>query len=141
MKKDVSQDTPLYIIGWIGILCLCGYFVLRNFFHIDLIDYTSGCVLNKLTGYYCPGCGGTRATFALLRGDIMRALYFHPFVVYVAVFGGWFMLSQTIERISHGKIQIAMHFRMVYVWIALILILGNFLIKNAILTFTGIPPM
>ena len=33
------------------------------------------CVLKSATGLPCPFCGGTRATQALLRGDLGRALY------------------------------------------------------------------
>jgi Protein of unknown function (DUF2752) len=33
------------------------------------------CVFKKATGLPCPLCGGTRATQALLRGDLSRALY------------------------------------------------------------------
>lgn len=40
------------------------------------------CVFQKALGLYCPGCGGTRAFRALFRGDILRALYYHPAAVY-----------------------------------------------------------
>ena len=33
------------------------------------------CVFKSATGLPCPLCGGTRATQALLRGDLSRALY------------------------------------------------------------------
>jgi hypothetical protein len=33
------------------------------------------CVLKSATGLPCPFCGATRATQALLRGDLSRALY------------------------------------------------------------------
>ncbi len=32
------------------------------------------CTFHKLTGLYCPGCGGQRALHALLHGRIMEAL-------------------------------------------------------------------
>lgn len=35
---------------------------------------TPPCMMNKLTGLHCPGCGSTRATYALLHGDILEAL-------------------------------------------------------------------
>ena len=36
---------------------------------------------------YCPGCGGTRAFFALLRLDILASLKYNPSVIFgVAVF-------------------------------------------------------
>lgn len=141
MKKESSQDIYFYIIGWCGIALILLYIILRNVFHFDIIDYANGCTLNKWTGLYCPGCGGTRAVFALARGNLLKSLYLHPFVPYTAVVGGWFMMTQTIERLSRGKLKIALHFRMIYVWIALALILLNVIWKNAVLLATGIPPM
>ena len=39
-------------------------------------------------GIPCPGCGLTRATLALVRGDVAGALHFHPLVfVLTPVFG------------------------------------------------------
>ena len=32
------------------------------------------CPIHAVTGWYCPGCGGTRAVGALLRGDLVGAL-------------------------------------------------------------------
>lgn len=36
-----------------------------------------GCLFHQLTGIKCPGCGGTRALQALLRGDIAEMLIFN----------------------------------------------------------------
>jgi hypothetical protein len=38
------------------------------------------CPLAGTFGVPCPGCGLTRATLALLRGDLASALHFHPLV-------------------------------------------------------------
>jgi len=38
------------------------------------------CPLAGTFGIPCPGCGLTRATLALLRGDVARALAIHPLV-------------------------------------------------------------
>ena len=38
------------------------------------------CPVHWLTGIACPGCGITRASVALARGDFARAWHFHPFV-------------------------------------------------------------
>lgn len=56
------------------------------------------CTLNHLTGLHCPGCGNTRATQALLRGDVIGAIQQNvafvialPFLVFGAVrlWWGW----------------------------------------------------
>lgn len=39
------------------------------------------CPLYAFTGIYCPGCGSTRATHALLNGDLIAAFDFNPLMV------------------------------------------------------------
>lgn len=36
------------------------------------------CAFYVATGLYCPGCGSTRATHALLHGHLLQSLRFHP---------------------------------------------------------------
>ncbi len=41
------------------------------------------CPFHRLTGWYCPGCGGQRALHELLHGHFTAALRFNPFAVLV----------------------------------------------------------
>lgn len=130
LKKDEKSDTSLYIVGW---CILAALFLLGIFLRVtgmNLSELLGPCALHRLTGLYCPGCGGTRAMKALFAGDFLQSFVYHPFVPFIAIFGTWFMLSQTVERISHGNVKIAMHFREVYMWMALGIITINFLVKN-----------
>jgi hypothetical protein len=45
------------------------------------------CFLLQTTGFSCPACGGTRATYDLLHGDVGSAFARHPLVppLYLAV--------------------------------------------------------
>lgn len=43
-----------------------------GFFNLTL------CPLKLLTGIPCPGCGTTRAVFAMLNGDVIQALMINP---------------------------------------------------------------
>lgn len=56
------------------------------------------CPLRALTGLDCPLCGATRATFALLRGDVATALDFNPAYVLllpvVAALVGWWVVRR-----------------------------------------------
>jgi hypothetical protein len=49
------------------------------------------CPFRTLTGWWCPGCGLTRATHHLLRGDVTQALRYNLFVIVIvaAISLGW----------------------------------------------------
>lgn len=69
----------------------------------------SPCLFRSLTGLYCPGCGGTRALRFLLKGDVLRSLWYHPLVGYMAVvvaaeFGEWVIRRWGRGRRGTGKI-------------------------------------
>ncbi|MBQ8040800.1 MAG: DUF2752 domain-containing protein, partial [Lachnospiraceae bacterium] len=119
MKKEPEQDNFFYMMGWACMGIILIYLFFKIVLKIDLIRFMPLCTFYKTTGFYCPGCGGTRAVFALFRGDILKSLFYHPVVPYGAIVGVWFMITQTMERLSRGKWKVAMHFRMIYVYILL----------------------
>ncbi len=64
----------------------CGCCLLAGAAFVAAEDPSDGgyflpCPFRTLTGWWCPGCGLTRATHHLLRGDVMQALRFNLFVV------------------------------------------------------------
>lgn len=138
MQTDKKLDKYFYITGWIVIALITVLVMIVKINGIGILHKMPPCAFNKVTGLYCPGCGGTRATIALFRGQIIRSFRFHPFVLYGSVVGGWFMISQTIQRISKDSIKIGMHFRPVYLWIALAIVLVNWLVKDAFILIGGI---
>lgn len=141
LQTDEVVDRCLYITGWVFFVIAAALCAGIRFGILDLFKNMSHCIFHRMTGLYCPGCGGTRAVTALLRGKILTSLYYHPVVVYTAVFAGWFMFSQTVERLSMGKLKIGMRYRDIYLWIALILVVLNCFIKNIVLVLTGIALM
>ena len=137
MKPSKEYDTYVYGAGWI-ILAICGvlFFIYKGL-GFNFIKALPECALHAMTGYYCPGCGGSRAVLALLNGHPMKSALYHPFFFYGVCAGGWFMLSQTIERLSRGRLKIGMHYRDIYLWIAIVLIVINWIVKNASMIFFG----
>ncbi len=56
------------------ILCLLGGAVLLPIAPLEFSNLPT-CVFKSATGLPCALCGGTRATYAVLHGDLSRALY------------------------------------------------------------------
>ena len=137
-RKDEKSDTGLYIVGWciLAALLLLGVFL--RITGMKMSALLGPCAFHMITGLYCPGCGGTRAMQALFSGAFFKAFVYHPFVPFIAVTGTWFMVSQTIERALKGRVKIAMHFREVYMWLALAIIVINMLVKNLALLIWGV---
>ncbi|MDR0974131.1 MAG: DUF2752 domain-containing protein [Ruminococcus sp.] len=51
----------------------------------------TGCIFSSVSGIPCMGCGGTRAVFALMHGDILASFHYHPLVIpAVIIFGVYF---------------------------------------------------
>lgn len=135
MRQQEKEETALFYAGW-AILAIAGVIlVLLRLFPIPIQKLLLPCAVHTLLGVYCPGCGGTRAVAALLKGDLLTSFLCHPLVLYTAAAGGWFLISQTIERITRHRFRIGMKYRDGYVWAALIIVAVNFIVKNMLLIF------
>jgi hypothetical protein len=130
------------IIYYICLLSLAGFFLVCLFCRLTGFSFVGkltngGCRFRALTGFYCPGCGGTRAVDALLRGKILLSLRYHPAVIYifagVLIYAG----SHTLNILTHEKIR-ALLFRESFFYVMIGLIALQWIIKNAIYIFTGV---
>ncbi|MCQ2385979.1 MAG: DUF2752 domain-containing protein [Clostridia bacterium] len=75
--KNHSELKKYLIWGNTAVLLFTLAFVLVNRF----APFPIFCPVARLFHFYCPGCGGTRAVFALLRGQVLRSFLFHPGVL------------------------------------------------------------
>ena len=131
MKTNEIYDKCFYIIGWIGFGALTVLWIIfkAGFFSgLTIPPFT----LHSITGFYCPGCGGTRAVSALLTGHPLLATWYHPLVTYTVVIFGGFMLSQTLARLHIGRIK-GWRFHEWHLYAAVGIMIGNFILKNILL--------
>ena len=90
------------------------------------------CMFARVTHVPCPGCGLTRATFALLHGDLWGSLHLHPLAILVSplvvgyvgfksvlyvVTGRWWSTDRRIDRWS-TRVTTALVVLMMVVWAA-----------------------
>ena len=84
-----------------GLAALGGAVVLY-FFNPTSYHFYPVCQFHHLTGLNCPGCGATRALYALLHGDLITALHDNGlFLVLLATAGlrgGWFWVNRRRGR-------------------------------------------
>ncbi|MCI8294652.1 MAG: DUF2752 domain-containing protein [Lachnospiraceae bacterium] len=106
-------------------------------FLIDRIKNGQGfpCLFHLLTGFYCPGCGGTRAIRLLLKGELIKSFCYHPFVPYLALV----LLLEAVlflrALIRKGKRPLAGMEERYPRWVAIgaAIILVNWIVKNVLL--------
>jgi len=133
-KRQQQADKTLYIIGWVAIIIMLIGMICLKIFDVDLRNTGMKCIFFSITGYYCPGCGGTRATYFFLSGHLLKSIYYHPVVVYLGIGGGIFMISHTLSYITKGKVK-GIHFRNMYAYALIIITLVQFAFKNALIYF------
>jgi len=69
---------------------LTGYFFLINYFELN--HGITVCYFKNITGIPCPSCGSTRATYALLHGNVLSSILINPlaiitnFIIFISIF-------------------------------------------------------
>ena len=77
------------------------------------------CLFHSVTGLDCPGCGGLRATHALLHGDIIAAVHFNAMVVLSALLFVVMSLFYVFRKIQNRPTPIRWNWLWIYfgVWL------------------------
>ncbi|MGN8773207.1 DUF2752 domain-containing protein [Candidatus Weimeria sp. HCP3S3_B5] len=115
------------------------------------------CIFHEVTGLYCPGCGGTRALRFLLHGHPLLSLWYHPLVIYGVFLIIYYCIRAVTALIakensssgSGGAVVRAIALldrkqklhRDAPLWGALVLLVINCILKNAILLIAGVDPL
>jgi hypothetical protein len=58
------------------------------------------CLVKLTTGFDCPGCGGTRAFYYLMQGNVPEAVRHHAIAVFAAPFLVWLYVAWALQRVT-----------------------------------------
>ncbi|HVU26723.1 MAG TPA: DUF2752 domain-containing protein [Verrucomicrobiae bacterium] len=93
--KTAAQSPLIIFAGIVFGSVILGASVMLYFFNPGTHHFFPTCTFHQLTGFYCPGCGATRATYQLLHGNLLNALHDNALYVLVlfmvALRGIWFL--------------------------------------------------
>lgn len=127
MKK---QDDMYLVFCILYVVLAIAYIVYQLLLKESIV--IPGCWFFQTFGVYCPACGGTRATLALLQGNILQSLYYNPIVVVVAFVTLLYMLVYTIG-ILLKKDKLKIQFHRGYGYLFVIVLIVNCVIRNYML--------
>jgi len=129
-------DREVYPAVWIAAAILLVFYLFWRY--ILGAPALPACWFASRWHIYCPACGGTRALIALSRGRLISSLVYHPAVLYVFGSAALYVLSQSIWRMR-GRRGWVLHYRSGWLVSVLILLLGNWLIRNILWLCFQIP--
>ncbi|HLL66997.1 MAG TPA: DUF2752 domain-containing protein [Micromonosporaceae bacterium] len=104
----VAERMPRWVgpaAAGLGVAAAVGYTFL-----VQPTTSAPTCLVRLLTGFDCPGCGGTRAAWYLLHGDLPAAARHHapfvfsvPFLIYMYV--AWSLRSVVGWRVPYLRLS------------------------------------
>jgi hypothetical protein len=102
----IAPSKSLPSNAWFAVIVLAlagtGIAAVVYFFNPSAYGFYPVCQFHQLTGLNCPGCGATRALYALLHGNFSTALRDNALLVVglaaAAGRGGWFALNRMRGR-------------------------------------------
>jgi len=79
--KIATSSSPVFFATVVLALTVLGSGAVLFFFDPTKYGFYPICLFHSLTGWNCPGCGGTRAAYQLLHGHLVRALHDNALLV------------------------------------------------------------
>ena len=121
MKILTAAAIPLLVFSLILIL---------HRFEFHIFTMMPPCKLYYFFGLMCPGCGGTRSTEALLRGDLFNSFRLNPIVIFGSLLGIAFYV-ELILGIFNKKIKLVPR-SMAFLWVMIGLFSVFYIVRHFI---------
>lgn len=125
-----KTEKRLYLLGWCALVVLFMMVAVLNWYDWDFLSFVPPCMVRCITGYYCPGCGGTRAVRALLQGRLVTSFLYHPFVLYCVIIMVVFMITNTLQLLTRNRWKIGLKYRHGFLYGGAIVIIVNWVLQN-----------
>ena len=140
LRRVFSEEEEKLVYKILAGLFLAAFvaFVALKALHFQPTTAFRPCIVRRILGIYCPGCGMSRAAEAMLAFQPLRAFLYHPFLVSASVFLLIYIVGNAAGRLYlHRPFLIPI--RSIYLWIGFGLLVGNWILRNVLWFCFGIP--
>ena len=124
----IHSSASLRLPAMIVAATFLGVGLVVYFFNPSTHHFYPECQFHRLTGLNCPGCGMTRAVYALLHGHLLRAVHDNALLIgglsWLGVRAGWFAWNQRRGR-RNGEF-----FPAKYLWLLLVVAVVFTVLRN-----------
>jgi hypothetical protein len=122
--KPTAKPSPAFFTGVVLVATVLGSGAVLFFFNPGTHGFYPVCLFHKLTGWNCPGCGGTRAAYELLHGHFRNALrdnaLFVLTLVALTVHSAWFV----VRKIRHRPATLAVPPKVLWAFLIIVVAFG-----------------
>ena len=136
MKLKIKNNLEYILILFTTILIIL--FTTFYIKHLKEFIKIPRCILYEKTEIYCLGCGATRAVYSLISGDILKSIYYNPFILYIITIDGWYLITESISKILKKKNKFFIKNINLYLYLGILILILNWLIKIIMLKYMGI---
>lgn len=84
MNLDKKKKLSIYIVTGLLLFATIGI-VLVKVYNPEKESFFIPCMLYKLTGIKCPGCGMTRSIHYLVNGNIKQAIWYNLMLIPIII--------------------------------------------------------
>ncbi len=121
--KTISNLSDRHKIGIVSLfLILAG--AVYYYFGQTIMHILPPCLLYTVTGLKCPMCGGQRAIYQLIHGNLLEALKFNSLLI-LSIFAGFLIILRMLYTRSF-------HIKPIWIYIYIVLISVFTIIRNII---------
>lgn len=125
MNKKIQN----VIVCILPIVVVFALMVLKVTYESFISEKFLPCWFNLLTGYLCPGCGGTRSFFSLMQGDLLASFKYNAFVPIIIIFAIITYIRLFIKLVLEKDIDVFPK-NDKFIYIPLTLFLIYFIVRN-----------
>ncbi len=112
------------------------------YYHSPEERYWLVCVIYKISGYYCPGCGAGRACYSILHGRLVQAFRYNPLLCILLPWIALYLGACGIQWLLTGKETISRRIPIEFTYVLLAVVILYGIVRNIeVYPFTLLAPM